>query len=326
MDFLYNPFGQFLYFIYKTVGLHNYGLAIIIFTVIIKLVLLPLTIKSLKSTNKMSALAPEVEQIKQKYKNDQEKQNQEIQKLYKENNVSCAGGCLPMLIQFPILIGLYTVLRNPLSYMLGKTWVQIANMANVFLKELGLEKAIDITTIANGTLSSVKVVNQLKIMDILNNNPDKLASVSEYISSGELINLKFFGINLGLTPAFQPSIIFGPEMSTYLPLLILPIIAVALTIYSTILTKKKTQQNKPVKKDPNKKDPTSGMNNMMLYMLPLMTVYFAFIMPASMSLYWIITYAFQIGQQLLINKMQEKEKQEGINKQKSITTKKGDKK
>ncbi|MBN2851759.1 MAG: YidC/Oxa1 family membrane protein insertase [Clostridia bacterium] len=326
MDFLYTAFGQFLYFIYKTMAFQNYGVAIIIFTVIIKLVLLPLTIKSLKSTNKMSSLAPEVEKIKQKYKNDQEKQNQEIQKLYKENNVSCAGGCLPMLLQFPILIGLYTVLRSPLSYMLGKSWVQIANIANKLLVDLGIDKALDIPTITAGTLNSVKVVNQLNIMNLLNHSPEKLASVSEYISSSELINLNFLGLNLGITPSYIPSVIFGPEMSTYLPVLILPIIAVGLTVYSTILTKRKTAQTQPVKKDPNKKDPTAGMNSMMLYMLPLMTLYFSFIMPASMSLYWIITYAFQIGQQLLTNKMQDKEKADKDKKLEIETTKEGDKK
>jgi len=327
MDFLFNPLGQFLYFIYKTLAFQNYGLAIIIFTVLIKLVLLPLTIKSMKSTNQMSALAPEVEKLKAKYKNDQEKQNQEIQKLYKENNVSCAGGCVPMLLQFPILIGLYTVLRNPLSYMLGKSWVDIATITNKFLVELGMEKAINIQEVADGTLKGVKLINQLKIMNILNNNPEKLGQVSDLIQSSELINLKFLGLNLGITPTYIPSVIFGPEMSTYLPILILPLIAVGLTIYSTILTKKRTDINKAKNPSPakDKKDPAAGMGNMMLYMLPLMTIYFSFIFPASMSLYWIITYAFQIGQQKLTNNMQDKE--EALKKQKKqITNKETDKK
>lgn len=326
MDFLFNPLGQFLYFIYKTIGFQNYGLAIIIFTVLIKLVLLPLTIKSMKSTNKMSGLAPEVEKIKAKYKNDQEKQNQEIQKLYKENNVSCAGGCVPMLLQFPILIALYTVLRNPLSYMLGKSWVDIATIANKFLTDLGIEKAIDIQLIADGTLGSIKTVSQLEIMNLLNSSPDKLSQVSELIKSSELINLNFLGLNLGIVPAYNPAIIFGPDINIYLPLLILPIIAVALTIYSTILTKKRTDKAKAktVKTNTGKKDPTAGMGNMMLYMLPLMTIYFSFIFPASMSLYWIITYSFQIGQQILTNRMQDKEDAlKSSNKQiKAKTTKK----
>ncbi len=326
MDFLYNAFGQVLYFVYKTVAFQNYGLAIIIFTIVIKLALLPLTLKSMNSTTKMSSLTPEVDKLKEKYKNDQEKQNQEIQKLYKENNVSCAGGCLPMLLQFPILIGLYTVLRSPLSYMVGKTWESIGNIANTLLVELKIEKALDIQEIANGTLGSIKGVNQLTIINLLNSSQEKLAAVSQYISESELINLNFLGLNLGVTPQWKPDIIFGPEMSTYLPILILPLIAVALTVYSTILTKKKTDMNKPAKVDPNKKAPAAGMSNMMLYMLPLMTLYFAFILPASMSLYWILTYAFQIGQQLIINKSQDKEKNEKKNILITKEEKKGDNK
>jgi YidC/Oxa1 family membrane protein insertase len=234
-----------------------------------------------------------------------------------------------MLIQFPILIGLYTVLRSPLSYMLSKSWVTIANIANKMLVDLKLDKALDIQVITDGTLSSIKTVNQLEIMNILNNSPDKLAMVSEYISKSELINLNFLGLNLGITPSINPSLLFGAEtMGTYLPLLILPIIAVALTIYSTILTKRKTDQNKPKVVDPKKKNQSAAMNNMMLYMLPLMTLYFAFILPASMALYWIITYSFQIGQQMLINKMQDKDKDDEKTKGKVevIENKKGDKK
>lgn len=97
----------------------NYGLAIILFTVIIKLILLPLNIKSQKSMKKQQKIQPVLAELQQKYANDQEKLQKEMMKLYKENNVSMTGGCLPMLIQFPILIGLYRVIQRPITYLAG---------------------------------------------------------------------------------------------------------------------------------------------------------------------------------------------------------------
>ncbi len=118
LNFLIAPLASFFYFIHS--GIHiiipvnniSYGLAIIFFTVIIKTVLLPLTIKQTKSTAKMGAIQPEMKKIQEKYKKDPQKSQQEVMKLYKENGVNPMGGCLPMLIQMPILFALFTVFRN----------------------------------------------------------------------------------------------------------------------------------------------------------------------------------------------------------------------
>ena len=111
------PLGWIIQQIYNLVA--NYGLSIIIFTVLIKLILLPLNIKSQKAMKKQQKIQPYVAELQEKYKNDQEKLQREMMKLYKDNNISMAGGCLPMLIQMPILVGLYQVIQKPLQYMLG---------------------------------------------------------------------------------------------------------------------------------------------------------------------------------------------------------------
>jgi YidC/Oxa1 family membrane protein insertase len=87
----------------------------------VKSLLLPLSIKQVKSTSKMSELQPQMQEIQKKHKDDKEKQSAEIMKLYKENKVSPAGGCLPLLVQMPILFSLYYVISQPLKYMVGKS-------------------------------------------------------------------------------------------------------------------------------------------------------------------------------------------------------------
>ena len=118
LQFLVDPLQKFFYFIHT--GVHtvipnnniSFGLAIIIFTIIIRLVLMPLSIKQIKSTSKMSAIQPEMKKVQDKYKSDPQKAQAEVMKLYKENGVNPMGGCLPMLIQMPILFALFAVFQN----------------------------------------------------------------------------------------------------------------------------------------------------------------------------------------------------------------------
>lgn len=114
MSFFANIFGYLLGIIFGIVG--NYGLSIIIFTLITKVILMPFTIKQLQSSKKMAEIQPKMKAIQEKYKDDKEKQNQMTLDLYKEHNYNPLSGCLPLLIQFPIIIGLFTALREPLEY------------------------------------------------------------------------------------------------------------------------------------------------------------------------------------------------------------------
>ena len=107
-------FGIALKAIYGVIG--NYGLSIIVFTIIVKLILMPLTVKQTKSTFAMSEINPKIKEIQAKYKNKPEKQNEEISKLYKESGINPLSGCLPILIQMPILMGLFYVFKDPVTY------------------------------------------------------------------------------------------------------------------------------------------------------------------------------------------------------------------
>jgi len=287
-DFIAKPLGQFLYLVYNTVAFKNYGLAIIIFTIVIKLVLLPLTIKQYRSTAKMQEIQPLIQDIQRRYKNDKEKMNQELMKLYQEHKYNPAGGCLPLLIQMPILFSLYWVINQPLRFILNKTPEQI-------------NKLIEYVTEAVGKVS-MGSSREIGVLNYFNEHISQLSNVSDLLKPEELINLKFLGINLGLIPKFDVKLLFGAQMAVYLPLLAIPILAVATTyISSKLMTPKASEKSG--------NDASSTTQNTMAMIGPLMTLLFSFQLPAGVALYWIASNLFQIFQQLYINEYVMKKKE-----------------
>jgi YidC/Oxa1 family membrane protein insertase len=128
MTIIAKPIGYLLMGIYKIVG--NYGISLIILTFIVKLVLYPLYAKQIKSTASMTEMSERTQEIQRRYANDKERQNEEIQKLYAEVGFNPMSGCLPMLIQFPIIMGLFALLRNPMKYMSGTPFENTMMFAN----------------------------------------------------------------------------------------------------------------------------------------------------------------------------------------------------
>ena len=135
MGFIAKPIGYLLALIYKLVG--NYGISLIILTVIVKLVLYPLYAKQIKSTANMSEISDKAKEIQARYANDREKMNEEMQKLYAETGFNPMSGCLPMAIQFPIIMGLFALLRNPMKYMPSDPSLMFANHESfLWIKDL----------------------------------------------------------------------------------------------------------------------------------------------------------------------------------------------
>lgn len=167
--FVTGPLGAILGFIYSFTN--SYGFSIILFTIFIKLILLPLAIKQQKSMAQMQKVQPLLAEVQNKYKNDKEKLNQETMKLYQEHKVNPAAGCLPMLVQLPIIFGLYRVIYQPLTYILSMTREQIEKLA---------------------TELNINARNEIAIAEKMQN-----------------INLDFLGLNLAQTPQFNvPSVIW----------------------------------------------------------------------------------------------------------------------
>ncbi|KAB3533833.1 membrane protein insertase YidC [Alkaliphilus pronyensis] len=135
MTALAQPLGMLLKMIYDLIG--NYGISIIVFTIVVKLLMVPLTLKQMRSMKQLQEVQPKIKELQEKYKNDKEKLNIKTMELYKQYNVSPFGGCLPLLIQFPIIIGLFTALRDPGLYVFGSEEIyQQINTSFLWLSNL----------------------------------------------------------------------------------------------------------------------------------------------------------------------------------------------
>ena len=136
LEIIAKPLGALLKLIYDMVG--NYGLAIILFTIITKILLLPINIKQTQSTNKMNEINPKMKAIQTKYKNDKEKMNEKLMELYKEEKYNPAGGCLPLVIQLPIIIALFRVLQGPTKFVFTPEQFDAISKSFLWLPDLGL--------------------------------------------------------------------------------------------------------------------------------------------------------------------------------------------
>ena len=166
MSIIYQTMGKLLYGVYLVI--QNYGLAIILFTIIIKIALLPLTLKQTNSMKKMNELQPQLQELQKKYKNNKTKLNEKMMELYRENNYNPAGGCFPLLLQFPILIGLFRVLQDPALYVFPKDVYESVVQNFLWLPNLGEPDPMYILPIlaALTTYLSTKMMNTNTTSDV----------------------------------------------------------------------------------------------------------------------------------------------------------------
>lgn len=326
LNFLMKPLGQFLYFIYETIAFKNYGWTIIIFTVIVKMALLPLTYKQQKSSLEMQKIQPLIQEVNERYKNDKEKLSAETMALYKEHNVNPIGSCLPMLFQFPILIALYQVISRPLVYLLNIDSTVVTKITSIVKETISLGNYPEVGIIKNITLEIAQRLN----IDAVVNFPNVGNLILE-LQKG----MNFYGLKLYEIPSYNGSTIFAnPKL--YIPLFTLSIVATIITFISSKLSmvsmakrnehhktdamkqleiensNKKKKVNNKSNNVPEKKSQMAMTNSMMLYLGPIMTLFISFSVPAGVTLYWAVGYIIMIIQQLIINKAFFSKK--GVNK------------
>ena len=274
----------------------NYGIAIILFTVVVKLLLLPLNIKSQKAMKKQQKIQPILAELQKKYANDQQKLQQEMMKLYKENNISMTGGCLPMLVQMPILIALYQAIQKPLTYMF-----------NVPYKEIPQDIIDKITQLKDAMVAAGHNLGNTASLDakqLMNMNQIDISSWAGQIG-GKLhewyINFDFLGLDLSKTPqtAFSHLGDIANNLGTVL-LLLIPVLAIVSSMTQTKISMKQTGQ------DSAANEQAQSMSKSMNIIMPIMTGYFTLILPAGIGLYWIVSGVLQILQQLALNQYFEK--------------------
>ncbi len=277
-DFLIvKPFAFILRSIYDLVG--SYGLAIIIFTIVTKIIILPLSIKSKKSMAKMQKLQPKLKELEAKYKNDKQKYQEEMAKLYQTEDVSPLGGCLPTLITLPIMMGLYWPISEPLKHLMNLTAEQIA----LITERLGMA-------------TETGFVSQIALAQKVYENFDLVKDISPNIIP---MDMNFLGINLGATPSF----------STFNLLFLIPIISGL----SAFLLNKLTMELQY-------RSTGTRMQNQgaMTLMMPLMSVWIGFSLPAGLGLYWIVSNLVAMVQEVFLSKYMEREikKEAAIEEQK----------
>lgn len=297
--FITRPLGWIIQLIYNLV--QNYGVAIILFTAVVKLILLPLQIKSQKSMKKQQMIQPIVAELQKKYANDKEKLQMEMMKVYKENNVSMAGGCLPTLIQFPILIGLYQVIQKPLSYLMNLDFKATDVMDRIHQV---VERMVEVGAQANvGNLASMGVEELAKNIQKLNQIP--FLTWTRYLNEqfGEfadwVLNFNFLGLDLSKNPSAGFSALIGGNFDNLNTILLLLIPAVA--IFATWFSLRQTQKQSGQTTQATDASPAASMTKSMNLIMPIMTGVFTFTLPAAMGIYWIASSVMQIVTQHILN-------------------------
>ena len=288
-DFILKPIGLLLRFFNKIVG-NQYIVSLLIFAIIIEVLMLPFAIKQQKNSIRQAKLRPKEMAIRKKYagRDDQptkQKMQTEIQELYQKEGYNPMGGCLPLLIQFPILIMLYNIVINPLKYVCGLSAGAISQIE-------GIVSAIEGAPVAPSGSNTIGLM--AKVKNIMQTNPDAFDGVSGFsdrISSvKDLPNLSYGGVNLGLNPGFSPE-----EKIQYL-LLLIPVLTFVVYFFSAKITRKLSYQ--PVGADSQ----MGCSNKVMDIMMPAFSVYITFITPAAVGIYWIFKSILGVIKQYIMKK------------------------
>lgn len=267
--------GYLLNFIYNIVN--NYGLAIILFTLLIKIVLLPISIKQQKTMKKSAKMQVELKQIQEKYKNDQEKANQEMMSLYKKNNMSPFSGCLSSIIQIILLLSVFYLVRSPLTYM----------------KKVDLE-----------------LIDKYKDELSVSSNYPEVQVIKEKGGEDERVylNMNFLGLDLSNVPSANYK-----DFKVF----IIPVLYVLSSIVSMKFTlnmqgnsKKKKDENTDENKEKELSEQMPDMSKSMSYMMPIMAVSISLVAPLGLGLYWLVNNVLMIGERMLLNKFIKDEEEE----------------
>ena len=270
---------------------NSYGVALILFTLVIKLIMLPFQMKSKKSMMRMSRVSGQMQELQKRYAKNQAKLQEEMQKLYEEEGVNPMSGCLWSLIPFPILIALYSIIRQPITHfmMLSKdvlqTVVQSAADAGVNLTNIVMmDKATGTPALKDGLyqLASYGQINLVKAVQEMG-----LSTPEGWFD----MNYNFLGLDLTATPwEYVKNFTFTWAV---IGVILIPILAgLSQFVFSKLTMKTQPQA-----------DAAGGASmKSMMYMMPLMSVYIAFIMPAALGVYWIAQNVFSLIQEAILNK------------------------
>ena len=292
------PFGYLLDYLYQFTN--NYGLALILFTLVVQLVLLPINAKSKKSMMKMSRLTPKIQAIKDKYPNDQQKQNEAIQELQKQEGASMGcGGCLWSLVPMLLLLPLYQMLREPIVYMLHES-SDVATQIVSVIKE------------ANpGIFTSNTYYDQLVALSHIQNYAELVRDAIPEVSQRTLegINFTFLGgINLGAQAQYN---VFDPNVWAWdwphIGAFLIPVLSAGQQFLSMFISQKSnnslvTDEKGLEDKETAEKSQANQSTKMMMWMMPIMSLFIGFGVPAALALYWLIGGVIRMVEDMILTK------------------------
>ena len=270
------PLGYVMEWIYNLIP--NYGWDIIIFTIVIRLLSIPLQLNQQKSMAKMAAFQPMIADIQKKYKNKPEKQQEELLKLQQEYGYKPTAGCMPMLVNFLVMFGVIEVVYRPLQriFHIGADALTAAGEA---LTTLG----ISFTTVTRDTNIIAQVIaGESTVTSCF--TPDQVSTITEF---GQ--HMDFFGIDLTRVPQYSLA-------AENLPLLIFPVLAIVTMFISTHISMKASGQQ------------MQGSMKLTMYMMPLMYLFFCFTVPCAFSLYYVVSNILMTVQSIIMKKIYDPEK------------------
>ena len=292
LGFLGAPFGFVMRAIFDLVN--DYGLALLLFTVLSRVVMIPLTIKQTKSSAMMAVAQPQIQEIQKKYAGNRQKINEETMALYGKIGYNPTAGCLPLLVQMVILFGMIEVIFRPMTYIL-RLPNYIIEQANLITEGVGDLGARAMNAIELNTLSTIE-----------RGLGDFSAIPSEYMADMQnfIPQLHFLGINLMDTPHID---MLGQIFTSFNPVLLIPILSGVTSVMLTMATMGQMATAQ-----------TPGMPNMkiMMWMMPVFSTVFTFSFPAGVGIYWIFANIVGYAQAKVLKKffnpkeMAEKRKQE----------------
>ena len=287
-DLIRVPFGYLLDWLYTFTN--NYGLALILFSLIIKLVLLPMSVKSKKSMLKMSRLSPQVKALEAKYGDDKQKYQLAVQQMYKEEGVSMGGGCLWSFIPLIILLPLYYVIREPITYMMHNSR-SVSEAIVAFIQASG------------DNLGKNSYYAQLAAAGHIGDYMDELKALAVTANANlQAMNFQFLGIDLAGIPTFR---FWECEGWGEIGLFLIPVVSAGLQAASMWLSQKMNNQvatNADGEQDADAAKAANQTNATMMLMMPIMSLWIGFSMPAAISVYWIAQAVFGAVQDCILTK------------------------
>ena len=285
MGIILTPFAWLLMLFYDFS--QNYGIALILFALVIKLVLFPFNLKGKKSMIQMNLLSSKMQQLQKQYGKDRERYNLEIQKLYEKEKVNPMSGCLWSFIPIIFLMVLYGIIREPLTYLMNVP----ADM---------IETVAEITGVANsGTYPQIAMLKAIADPAVLE---QVKAALGESAGAGLFsMNVEFLGINLANIPQLN----FWSNGMNWgsVGLFLLPLVSVGTSLLSMYVSMKTNQMNRGGEQN----EQMAKTNRTMMIFMPIMSLWIGFTVPAGLSIYWIAQYIFSIFQELICGRLLKKD-------------------